>query len=208
MKKIIFAFTLLASLTSFGQFFEGKIVYKNYIKSKTPKMTDVQWTQMLGSKQEYFIGHGNYKSVSNGSMAQYQLYVNKENRVYTKLVNSETVYWADASVNADAVIKAVIIKNARFILGYSCDELTLTCKSGVQKYYFAPGLPVDISLFENHKYGNWYEFLKNSKSLTLKTIIDTPQFTMEATATEVTPMKLGDKFFSLPANTKTEKSPY
>lgn len=208
MKKLILTLTLFSSIATFGQSFEGEIIYRNSLKSKNPKMTDEQWTQMMGSKQEYFIKQGNYKSVTNGTMTQWQIYNNKENKVYTKMSNSETVLWNDASVNSDEIIKSEMKKNAITILGYSCNELTLTCKSGVQKYYYSSKLPVDIKLFENHKCGNWYEFLKNSKSLTLKTIIETLQFTMETIATEIKPMKLDDKIFILPADTKTSKSPY
>jgi len=208
MKKLIFTLTVFASIATFGQSFEGEIIYKNSLKSKNPKMTDEQWTQMMGSKEEYFIKQGNYKSVTNGTMSQWQIYNNKENKVYTKMSNSEIVLWNDASVNSDEIIKSEIKKNVVTILGYSCDELTLTCKSGIQKYYYSSKLPVDIKLFENHKYGNWYDFLKNSKSLTVKTIIETPQFTMETIAIEVKPMKLDDKLFILPADTKTSKSPY
>jgi hypothetical protein len=171
-------------------------------------MTDEQWAQMMGAKQEYFIKDGDYKSVTNGTMAQWQIYNNKENKVYTKMSNSETVLWNDASVNSDEIIKSEIRKNVVTILGYSCDELVLTCKSGIQKYYFAYGLPVDVKLFENHKYGNWYEYLKNAKSLPLITIIETPQFTMKTVATDIKPMKLDDKIFNLSADTKTAKSPY
>lgn len=117
-------------------------------------MTDEQWTQMMGSKQEYFIKNGNYKSVTNGTMSQRQIYNNKDNKVYTKMSNSETVLWNDASINSDEVLKSEIKKNAATILGYSCDELILTCKSGIQKYYYSSKLAVDIKLFENHKYGN------------------------------------------------------
>ena len=208
MKNTIFLIAILTSITVFGQTFEGLITYKNSLISKNPKMTSEQWTQLLGAKQDYFIKHGNYKSQSNGTMAQWQIYIQTENKIYTKSSNSETVLWNDASVNSDEVIKAEIKKNATTVLGYVCDELTLTCKSGVQKYYFSSKLPVDIKLYENHKYGNWFTFLSYSKSLPLKMIIETPQFTMETIATEIKPMKLEDKLFTLPADTKTTKSPY
>lgn len=208
MKKIIIALIVFVSIPTFGQSFEGEIVYNNSLKSKIPQMTDEQWNQMMGTKQEYLIKLGNYKSLTNGSMASWQIYNNKENKVYTKMNNSETVLWNDASVNSDEVLKSEIKKNAIIILGYPCDELTLTCKSGIQKYYFAPKLFVDVKLYENHQYGNWYTFLSNSKSLSLKTIIETPQFVIETIAIEIKPMKLDDSIFSLPAGTKTAKSPY
>lgn len=208
MKKVILILTIFTSIMAFGQSFEGEIIYKNSLKSKNPKMTDEQWTQLMGEKLEYFIKQGYYKSLTNGTMSLWQIYNNKENKIYTKMNNSETVLWNDGAVNLDEPIKSEIKKNVVTILGYSCDELTLTCKSGVQKYYYSSKLPVDIKLFENHKYGNWYEFLKNSKSLSLKTIIETPQFIMETIATEIKTMKLDDKIFVIPADTKISKSPY
>jgi len=80
--------------------------------------------------------------------------------------------------------------------------------SGIQKYYFNTKLRVDPKLFEKHKYGNWNEVISRTSALPLKMTIDTPQFTLESTATEITPIKLDDKIFELPADSKVEKSPY
>jgi hypothetical protein len=208
MKKLLTLALGLFAVAALAQTFEGKINYTNTFKSKTPQMSNQQWEQMLGAKQEYFIKGGNYKSVTNGGMRQWQLYTNAQNKVYTKMANSETLLWNDAAENLDEVLKAEVKNNAATILGYVCNELTLTCKSGVQKYYYAPNLAVDAKLYEKHKYGNWYDFISRAKSLTLKTIIETPQFVMESIATEVKPQKLDDSMFTIPAGVKTEKSPY
>ena len=122
--------------------------------------------------------------------------------------NSETILWIDGSVNPDSIIKVQLNKGVTEILGYKCDELILTCKSGTQKYYFNTKLSVDTKLFANHKFGNWYDFLSKSNSLPLKAIVDNGQFTLESVATEVKEMKLDKIFFELPANTKTTKNPY
>ena len=207
-KTITFLLAILFAIPSFGQAFEGKIVYQSTYKSKTPNMTDEQFAAMLGSTQEYFIKNGDYKTVTNGSLVLWQLYVNKDNKLYTKMSNSETAYWNDGAVNPDEVLKAAINKNVAEILGYPCDEVVLTCKSGLQKYYFNTKLSVDITLFTNHKFGNWYDYLLKANSLPLKMIIDNAQLSFESLATEVTPMKLDKAFFELPANTATTKSPY
>lgn len=203
----VFVATLL-TIASFGQNFEGKIHYNNVYKSKMPNVSDEQFNAMMGSQQEYFIKSGDYKSVANGSFFQWQLYVNKDNRLYDKMANSETLLWNDAAVNADEVMKAEVNKNVTNILGYTCDELVLTCKSGIQKYYFSSKLAVDPQLFINHKFGNWYDFLSRSKSLPLKMVVDNGQFTLESTATEVKEMKLEQPLFDLPSGAKTMKSPY
>lgn len=207
-KAIAIIFTVLATMTVFGQTFEGKIFYANTYKSKNPKMTDQQWTSMMGSTQEYLIKGGDYKSIANGTLVQWQLYINKDNKLYNKMSNSETAFWNDASVQGDEVLKVEVNKGVTEILGYKCDEVIFTCKSGLQKYYFNSKLSVDTKLFTNHKFGNWFDYLSKSNSLPLKTVIETAQFTMESVATEVKPMKLDTKTFELPAGIKTEKSPY
>jgi hypothetical protein len=198
----------LIAISSFGQAFEGKILYANTYKSKVPNITDQQFASMMGATQEYFIKGGDYKSVMNGQMMQWQLFRNKDSKLYTKMSNLESALWTDATVNADEVLKTEVKKGATEILGYKCDEVTLTCKSGVQKYYFNSKLGVDSKLFANHKYGNWYDFLKTSNAMPLKIVVDTPQLAMESVATEVTPMKLSAAMFDLPPGLKTEKSPY
>lgn len=209
MKKgLTLALSLLTVITVFAQSFEGKIIYTNSYKSKNPKITDQQWTSMMGSVQEYLIKNGDYKSIANGTLVQWQLYVNKDNKLYNKMSNSETVFWNDASVQGDEVLKIEVNKNAAEVLGYKCDEVILTCKSGIQKYYFNSKLFVDVKLFVNHKFGNWFDYLSTSQSLHLKSIIETAQLTLETVATEIIPMKLEAKNFELPKEIKTEKSPY
>ena len=202
------ALTLLTTLTVFGQGFEGKITYQNSFKSKMPNTLDEQFNSMMGTKQEYYIKEGNYKSVTNGTFSQWQLFINKDNKLYNKMSNSETILWNDGSVNTDSVIKVQVNKGVTEILGYKCDEIVLTCNSGTQKYYFNSKLGIDTKLYVNHKYGNWYDYLKQANAVPLKMIIDNQQFTMESVATEVKAMKLDDQDFQLPANSKTSKSPY
>jgi hypothetical protein len=207
-KTITFLLATLFAITSFGQTFEGKIGYKNTYKSKMPNVSDEQFTTMMGSTQEYFIKNGDYKSVANGSFFQWQLYVNKDNKLYSKMSNSETLLWNDGATNTDEILKAEVNKGVTEILGFKCDELVLTCKSGIQKYYFNSKLSVVTKLFANHKFGNWYDFLSKSNSLPLKSIVDNGQFTLESVATEVKEMKLDKTFFELSADVKTMKSPY
>ena len=207
-KTITFLLGTLFAITSFGQTFEGKIVYKNTYKSKMPNVTDEQFTTMMGSTQEYFIKNGDYKSVANGSFFQWQLYVNKDNKLYSKMANSEKLLWNDGATNSDEILKAEVNKSVIEVLGYKCDELVLTCKSGIQKFYFNLKYSVDTKLFVNHKFGNWYDFLLKTNSLPLKTIVDNGQFSLESIATEIKEMKLEKPVFDLPTDLQTMKSPY
>ena len=209
MKKIIsIALMVLTTVTVFAQNFEGKITYQNSYKSKLPTVKDEQFNAMMGTRQEYYIKGGNYKSVSNGTFSQWQLYINKDNKLYSKMANSETILWNDVNENNDSIIEVQIHKGVMEIIDYKCDELILTCKTGTQKYYFNSKLGVDTKIYANHKYGNWYDYLKLANAVPLKVIIDNQQFTMESVATVVNPLKLDDKEFQLPENAKTGKSPY
>jgi hypothetical protein len=210
MKKTFFilATTILTSFASFGQTFEGKVIYANAYKSKIPNVADGQFTAMMGATQEYFIKNGDYKSVTNGTMFQSQYYLNSENKLYTKMSSSEAFLWNDGATNPDEVLKSELNKGVIEVLGYKCDELVLTCKSGIQKYYFNSKFSVDTKLFVNHKFGNWYDFVSKLNSLPLKSVIENAQFSLESTATSITEMKLDNSFFALPANSKTIKSPY
>lgn len=207
--KFLFSIVLitLTVLTVCGQFFEGKIVYQHSFKSKLPNMSDTQLTSSMGSKQEYLIKGGNYKTVSNGTSFLGQIYMNKDNKLYNKFSHSETILWIDGGRVDDPVLEIAHNKDVTEILGYKCDELILESKSQTEKFYFNSKLGVDIDLYSKHLLGNWYEYLKVAKALPLKTVIDNHQFTMIGIATEIKAMKVDDKQFQLPPNAKIAKSP-
>lgn len=210
MKKIItFLFVIAAMSMSFAQSFEGKVLYTNTYKSKIPNVNDQQLTDMMGAKQEYLIKGGDYKSISPGaSLMQWQLYINKDNKLYNKMTSSPAALWNDCSVNPDEVLKSELNKGVVEILGHKCDELVLTCKSGTMKFYFSNKFPVDGKLYEQHKFGNWAEFMSKANALPLKMIVEAEQFTIESVATEVKPMAIDAKEFELPVGIQTQKSPY
>ncbi len=207
-RSLTFLLAAFLSTVCYGQAFEGKIVYKNSYSSKMPNVTDQQLTTMMGPTQEYYIKGGDYKNTSDGSLLEWQLYSNRENKLYTKMAYSDTLLWNDAAVTTDEVLKSEINKGVTTILGYTCDELILTCKSGVQKYYFNTKFSADPQLFVNHKFGNWYDFLSRSNALPLKFTVDNEQFHLESEAVSAEALTLDNTIFELPANTQSIKSPY
>lgn len=204
--KLIFLIAIASS--SYAQDFEGKVIYSNSYTSKVPNIPNEQFNAMMGSTQEYVIKEGNYKSTMNGTFVQWQLYINKDNKLYNKIATTTSILWNDGAISTDEVIKAEVNKNVTEVLGRTCDELILTCKSGVQKYYYSSDLKVNPKLFENHKFGNWNEIMARTNSLPLRIIMETQQFGLECNAVEIQPMKLDSKLFELPVGSKLEKSPY
>jgi hypothetical protein len=204
----IFILFILAATCCFAQSFEGKIVYQNFYKSKIPTFTNEQFTAMMGTSLAFQIKGGNYRSATNGTFLQWQLYINKDNKLYSKMANSPAILWNDAAVNPDEVLKTEINKIVIDILCYTCDELILTCKSGIQKYYFNSKLKIDSKLYENFKFQNWYEFVSRANAVPLKIIIENAQFSVESIATEVLNQKIDDSTFRLPVDAKLEKNPF
>jgi len=206
----IFSFLLMMGFTSLSlsaQNFEGEIVYQNVYQSKIAGLSDEKFTTLMGTEQDYFIKGANYKSVMNGTLAQWQLYVPGENKLYTKMSNSDSAFWDDAAINPDSVISFSLNKAAVKILGDTCDELILNCKSGTQKYYFNTALGIDPAKYMKHKYGNWYDYVLNSKSVPLKMEIDNSQFVMVSVAVEIKPSTLDNSIFQLPPGIQTFKNP-
>ena len=208
MKKIVFiAFNILTISISFGQNFEGKIIYSNTCISNIPQITNESLSSFTGSKQEFIIKEGNYKSITNGTFFEWQLYINTSGKFYTKVTSSETTYCIDDKKQhkEDEVISLKLNKNVTKILDYNCDELIVKYNRKVEKYYFNSGIIIDTKIFKNEKFQNWYGYFLRSNVFPLKIIIETFAVTFESVATEIIPLKIDDKTFELPEGVKVEE---
>jgi len=204
----IVCLTLFFSFSSSAQNFEGKIVYRNSYRSKLTNVSDTQFAVMMGSVNEYFIKGGDYKSLWNGSILQWQVYTRSDNKIYTKMATSGAVLWKDAAEADAEIISSEFHPAAIDILGYRCDELVLTTSRGVHKYYFSKRLGADASLYTAHSFGGWNSYLSKAGALPLKMVVESEQFTVTSTAVEVKDMPLDAAFFKLPAEMSLAKSPY
>jgi len=207
MKAFLFIFLIFTTTALHAQF-EGEIVYKNKYQSKIPAVSDEQLTSMLGTETRYNIKGGNYKTICNGSFLQWQLYVNKDNKLYNKFAMSESLLWNDCNANADELVKTEIRRSVLTILGYDCDEIILTGKKLTQKHYFNSKLKIDAKAFSKCKLYSFDKYTELTHAIPLKSIVELDQFTLESEAVEVKAMKLDNKFFELPADVETAPSPY
>ena len=149
---------------------------------------------------------GNYKIIAPSSLAEWPLYISKDNKLYNKKPGSDVLSWNDGGSYNDPVLNSKVTKNITVVKGYNCDELVLTCKSGVQKYYFSDSIKLDYKLYEKHKYGNYDVYTKQAKALPLKLLIETEYFTMESVAVEIVPQVLSNDIFTLPEGLKLAKN--
>jgi hypothetical protein len=199
---------LIITITAAAQEFEGKIIYQLKCESKIPNIPSEQFTAMMGGLQEYYYRSGDYKMQGNGTLFQWQLFILKDNKLYSKLSSANAVYYDDITVNKEEVLNVEVKKKSTTVLGYSCDELILTTKSGVQRYYYNVRFNIDPKKFESFRFNNWYEYVSRAKAVPLKMYIETPQFNFESVATEIQETKLDKSLFVLPPNVKIEKNPF
>jgi hypothetical protein len=200
MNKLFLTLGLILSLSvtvrfSYGQAFEGKIVYESSFISKIKGFSDGQLEALIGAKQEYFIKGGYYKSLLNGQSLTKQLYDCKANRLYNQKRLSDTLYWVDASINIDSLVNYEIKKNADTVLGLVCDAIIMTTKASVTTFYYNSKYKIGYELYINHHYGNWAFYTEKAKSVPLKMVIETSLLKIVSTAIEIKPVKLeGDCF--------------
>lgn len=207
LRSLVLIGLLMSFVPAMSQNFEGQIVYKIDCVSKIENVPNESMNTLIGTRQEYFIRNGAYKSVPNGLKLAMQQYDPKSNRLYNKTTESDTLYWFDAAANADSVTSFEVKKNAETIMGNACDALIMHTLSGnTTTVYYSPKYKMDAKAFAKHKFGNWAFMVQKTNAVPLKTVLETPQFTMTSTATEVKNMKLGDGYFTVSPQAPVKKS--
>ncbi len=189
---------LLLSAESPRKTFQGEIDYDVSYESNQKTVDPTQLQIMFGVKEQFFISAAGYKSMTDGQLIEMQLYNPAANRLYTKVPESDTLIWFDAGINYDSVIQFSIDPNADTILGYPCQALSFSSKSGSSKYFFSNEFPIDPQPFRNHRFSNWAFVCEKTQALPLKMIIRNAQWTMTAVATVIRPMRLDSPFFKVP----------
>ena len=195
---LLFAGLLLCHHGS-AQYFEGEVTYQLTYKSKMKDVSDERMTNAMGDKSEYYVRGGDYKNVGNGTIFQWQLYRHDDNRLYNKMTKTNANLWTDGFSNPDTVYHSAMVFGAATVLGYSCDELILYCRTGTQQYFFSSRFGVDARLFTRHRFGNYYDYISKANAIPLMYILDTKQFTITGKAVLVKPGPLDPEMFALPA---------
>ncbi len=208
MKYPLSLLLLCLTVSLSAQDFQGKITYVNSYYSKKLGINDLQWGAMMGNRSEYFYKEGNYLVKLNGSLTQGQQYVHNLNSIFNTIANSDSLYCIDAIENRDSVLKIVVNKDVVDVMGYRCDEMIMTTKTGVHKYYYSSRFGVNPKLFAKHKFGNWAAYTKVAKAFPLKMIIETPQYTFESFAIKTEYYLIDSKFFELKPRVSIAAQPF
>jgi hypothetical protein len=188
----------------FSQPFEGYLVYQNRCKSSDPNWQSDYCDLITDSLQVYYFKEGDYKyDVANAG--KWTLFKKNENKVYNKAKKQEVVYWHDtafASGYDEEIIDYKINRKATKILDYDCDELVVTTRYTIQKYYFNSVTSINPEWFKNHQKGNFDTIFSITQSIPLKTIfiIDQQGLELESVALELKKTTLDPALFAVPNN--------
>ena len=195
MNKIIIICLLFLSLTgAIGQSFNGSITYHIKYESKNPQITNDMLNTYMGDTIQYFISGNKYYSEANGMMVQQFLYDGDENKIYQNI--NGTVSIIDASVPDSLTYQySELVNSDVTVLGKITRTITVTTEMGKSDYYFIEDVKVDPDLFQHHRFQNWNELIRKTKSITIKYRLEYLDFVINATAVSINVGNFSEIFF-------------
>lgn len=213
MKKLILLFfTLIFSLSTFCQDFQGIVTYKFEIKNPMPdRILDSLFISRIGGKstmtQIYYYKDNKYKSVIKETKTV-QLYDPKTIRLYNYKVESDTATWSDGTKYIDKIVEIERIDEIENILGFDCQAIRIKSKMGETVFFFSNKYKLDAEKFKGHKYGFWEDYLKETGALPLKFVMKTAFSYIISTAIDIREENLSDNIFELPKFKHLTKNPF
>lgn len=198
--KFFFTFlVVLFSLSSFSQYFEGRIVYKNVCLSDSPDFKKEYCDMYTDSIQNFYYKNGNYK-YSTPNDSNWNMFKWDERKKYNKAKKSGKIFWRNEKLSKDTIVDFKVNKSVVTILGYECDELIIKKPGVIEKYYFSNKLALNPKFYNVPVKGNYYGTSSITKSITLKTIfiLVNQGLTLESTALNIDKSPVDDKIFLIP----------
>lgn len=199
--KILIILFILVVNHIYAQNFEGVIYYDKVYESKDPEISNEQLELMFGDVQKKLITYdGYYLNLYKGDYMRMQYYNPLENKLYTLLNTSDTLFYIDASVVDEEVISYDIEENKEIIDGLMCDLLIIKTENNKIEYYYNSQYSLDPNVFKDHNYGQWSFAVEQTNALPLKFSLETPYVKMTAIATQVNKMSVDRSVFNIPEN--------
>ena len=195
--KYILLLLFLIPVLSFSQNFEGTLVYENDIEiaEKFSKQLGMTKEKMMESGQFFeetltTYKNGNYLSKPNKGKIKV-VYLSERNEILTIDLETEL---------KEKSPKITVEQTDEIFLNIKCSKVIVEWETGTYEYFFnSDYLKMDSTLYSNHKYDMWSEFLKLSNSLPLKIVKRMDgMMTITMTLKEIKEHSVNDKIFKLP----------
>ncbi len=149
----------------------------------------------MGNDVTIWIKHGNYRQKS-GFCDTY--FITKDQRVYFKFKNLDTLYYVNYNTDTSIVTKVSKSDEKKNIAGFDCKLLTVKCGDVTRKYYYAPALYMNSEYDKNNTLGRYDVFAKETSSLYLEYSEDAKAYSTLQTCTMIKQTQVSDSFFTLP----------
>ena len=182
-------------------YFEGKISYKAEFTRKTTKYDSSLLSMAIGKYSNYFFKQGNFLIKSYNAISYMTLYRMEDNKMYTQKVWSDSIFYVDCSKPGFKILNFTLTPKKETILGITCDELKVFFENKIITNYFnSDTLKQDPTWHQKYTFYNEDFISQKTKSISLKFIIDKPDYKVTYTATSITPKQLNDSIFLVPKN--------
>jgi len=180
-----------------NSYFEGKIIYEVSYESKKKNLTKEQVGLFIGNKQTYTIKDNMYKNEMNGTLKMSQYYLGTDT-LYISTAQSKELLWIDVTYLNDEIVSTEITENIEEVNGILCNLLTIKSNNGYFKYYYNSSYKINPKNYPNHKVGFWNVCIAQTKSIMIKSILDTKDEHIELNAMDIKHMEVNDSEFELP----------
>ena len=182
-------------------YFEGRILYKNEYVVKTNKVDSDFLNKMGGKTADLYFKEGNYLEKYDSGFMLEQLYRQKENKVFLRLDNSDTLHWYYCDKPGQKIVKSEINPKKEIILGIPCDELTTYYDDKIVSFYYnSDSLRINPDWYKDFTSNNKNLNSQKMKAVYLKYKIERPDFIVTVTATSISRQKIDDNIFRVPEN--------
>lgn len=195
------AIILLLSCSREDDFFEGEILYTITVSPEDAKIDTTLVQDHYGKESHFYFKRGNYRWNMQSKLWTGMIYIQKENKLYYQLRESEVTGWKRGEDLTDSVISIKASPSEIFILGHRCDVMEIKTKllinniQRVRNYYYSSDLKVNPEWIEKNRNGNFDVIYNTMKALPLKIVDDFGYFTITYEATQITPRQLEDSLF-------------
>jgi hypothetical protein len=183
-----------------SSYFEGIISYESQFIRKTDRYDSLLMERAIGNTSKYYYKGGNEITKTPGTLSPWSLYRVADNKAYFTQEGVDTLYWESCAGPGSKILSAVITADKEMVLGILCDELKVVYEDRtVISYFNSDTLRINPVLHSAKTLTNDHFYAEKKKALSLKFVIDKPDYKVTYTATKITPATLGDDFFSIPA---------
>jgi hypothetical protein len=199
-KVFILILTLSISECIFSQtFFEGDITYKFDLKKKDSSFDETTIITYPAKTTTNIYKDGNWLQKPDDGMIEYSYFNHSDNKNYWKLKGTDTLFYELGNESregeVDSTLKSKIEYNTDTILGFVCNRLIIQTQNLRLTIIYSPSFAINPAWYQNTKMGCYNVIYSLTKSVYLKSIVETNDYISEMVAQEVNERKILDAEF-------------